>query len=62
MEELDTEVTVGEWIETIEYDYPMFHLSMRQKEEEPDNVAGKHEELLEKWLEILFYGVIEKEQ
>ena len=40
----------------------MFHLSMRQKEEEPDNVAGKHEELLEKWLEILFYGVIEKEQ
>lgn len=28
MEELDTEVTVGEWIETIEYDYPMFHLSM----------------------------------
>ena len=40
----------------------MFHLSMRQKEEEPENVAGKHEELLEKWLEILFYGVIEKEQ
>lgn len=28
MEELDTEVTVGEWIETIEYDYPTFHLSM----------------------------------
>ena len=28
MEELDTEVTVEEWIETIEYDYPMFHLSM----------------------------------
>ena len=28
MEELDTEVTVGEWIETKEYDYPMFHLSM----------------------------------
>ena len=28
MEELDTEVTVGEWVEIIEYDYPMFHLSM----------------------------------
>lgn len=28
MEELDTEITVGEFIETIEYDYPTFHLSM----------------------------------
>lgn len=28
MEELDTEITVGEWIETIKYDYPTFHLSM----------------------------------
>lgn len=28
MEELDTEVTVGEWIDTVEYDYPTFHLSM----------------------------------
>jgi 8-oxo-dGTP diphosphatase len=27
-EELDTEVTVGELIDTIEYDYPTFHLSM----------------------------------
>lgn len=27
-EELDTEVSVGEWIETVEYDYPGFHLSM----------------------------------
>lgn len=26
--ELDTEVAVGEWIETVEYDYPGFHLSM----------------------------------
>ncbi len=25
---LDTEVAVGEWIETVEYDYPGFHLSM----------------------------------
>lgn len=27
-EELDTEIRVGELIETIEYDYPTFHLSM----------------------------------
>ena len=27
-EELDTEIAVGELIETIEYDYPNFHLSM----------------------------------
>lgn len=27
-EELDTEITVGEWIDTIEYEYPAFHLSM----------------------------------
>ncbi|MPM95967.1 CTP pyrophosphohydrolase [bioreactor metagenome] len=28
MEELDTEISVGELIHTIEYDYPTFHLSM----------------------------------
>lgn len=28
MEELDTEIAVGELIKTIEYDYPTFHLSM----------------------------------
>ncbi len=28
-EELDTEIEVGEYLETIEYDYPTFHLSMR---------------------------------
>ena len=28
MEELDTEIDVGELIDTIEYDYPTFHLSM----------------------------------
>ena len=28
LEELDTEISVGEWIGTIEYDYPAFHLSM----------------------------------
>ena len=27
-EELDTEISVGELIDTIEYDYPAFHLSM----------------------------------
>lgn len=27
-EELDTEISVGDLIETIEYDYPTFHLSM----------------------------------
>ena len=27
-EELDTEIRVGELIDTIEYDYPIFHLSM----------------------------------
>ncbi len=28
-EELATEIQVGEYIDTIEYDYPKFHLSMR---------------------------------
>lgn len=28
MEEFDTEIAVGELIDTIEYDYPNFHLSM----------------------------------
>lgn len=28
MEELQTEIAVGELIDTIEYDYPTFHLSM----------------------------------
>lgn len=28
LEELETEITVGELIDTIEYDYPNFHLSM----------------------------------
>lgn len=29
IEELDTEIEVGELIDTIEYDYPNFHLSMQ---------------------------------
>ena len=28
MEELDTKISVGDLIDTIEYDYPTFHLSM----------------------------------
>ena len=28
MVELDTEISVGELIDTVEYDYPTFHLSM----------------------------------
>lgn len=28
-EELATEIEVGEWLTTVEYDYPKFHLSMR---------------------------------
>ena len=28
MEELKTDITVGELIDTIEYDYPTFHLLM----------------------------------
>ena len=28
LEELDVEISVGELIDTIEYDYPSFHLSM----------------------------------
>ena len=28
LEELDTDILVGDFIETIEYDYPSFHLSM----------------------------------
>ena len=27
-EELDTEIEVGDYLETVEYDYPSFHLSM----------------------------------
>ena len=28
-EELDTEISVGEYLTTVEYDYPAFHLSMQ---------------------------------
>lgn len=29
LEELDTEIVVGDLIDTVEYDYPAFHLSMQ---------------------------------
>lgn len=51
MEELDTEIKVGELIDTIEYDYPTFHLSMDCFWAE---VVAEHLELKEaeaaKWL------------
>ena len=51
MEELDTEIKVGELIDTIEYDYPTFHLSMDCFWAE---VVAGHLELIEaeaaKWL------------
>ena len=51
MEELETEIEVGELIETIEYDYPTFHLSMDcfwAEIVKGDLVLREHE--AEKWL------------
>ena len=51
IEELDTEIKVGELIDTLEYDYPTFHLSMDRFWAE---VKAGHLELKEaeaaKWL------------
>lgn len=50
-EELDTEISVGELIDTIEYDYPTFHLSMDcfwAKIVTGDLVLKEHEDA--KWL------------
>ena len=71
MEELDTEIEVGELIDTIEYDYPDFHLSMDCficKIKKGDLVLKEHEAA--KWLakETLHtvdwlpadYGLVEK--
>ncbi len=52
MEELDTEIAVGEKIMTIEYDYPEFHLSMAcflAKVTAGDLVLKEHEAA--KWLD-----------
>ena len=51
MEELDTDISVGELIDTIEYDYPTFHLSMDcfwSEIEKGDLVLKEHEAA--KWL------------
>lgn len=50
-EELDTEIEVGEYLDTIEYDYPTFHLSMRcywSTVKSGDLVLKEHEAA--KWL------------
>ena len=43
-EELDADITVGQLIETVEYDYPKFHLSMDSQE----LVLREHEDA--RWL------------
>lgn len=51
LEELDTEISVGELIDTIEYDYPTFHLSMDcfwAEIESGDLILKEHEAA--KWL------------
>ena len=71
MEELDTEVEVKELFDTVEYDYPKFHLSMDcfiRKIKKGDLVLKEHEAA--KWLakETLHtvdwlpadYGLVEK--
>lgn len=50
-EELDTEIEVGELIDTVEYDYPQFHLTMHCfwcKVKSGDLVLKEHEAA--KWL------------
>ena len=50
-EELDTEISVGDLIDTIEYDYPTFHLSMDCfwcRIESGDLILREHEAA--KWL------------
>ena len=59
-EELDTEIVVGELIETIEYDYPTFHLSMDCFWAEivsGDLVLKEHEAA--KWLKKEELGTVE---
>ena len=52
-EELDTEIEVGELVETVEYDYPAFHLSMDCflcKVKSGDLVLKEHEAA--RWLAV----------
>ena len=53
MEELDTEIEVGDLFDTVEYDYPTFHLSMQcflSKVRTGNLVLKEHEAA--KWLSI----------
>lgn len=51
IEELETEITVGQLIDTVEYDYPTFHITMhcyKCSVEKGDLVLKEHEAA--KWL------------
>ena len=52
MEELDTKVKIGNLIDTIEYDYPNFHLSGELKLKEHENAKWLTKEHLDEveWL------------
>lgn len=59
-EELDTEIEVGELLDTVEYDYPKFHLSMDCficKIKSGDIVLKEHEAA--KWLTKETLGSVE---
>ena len=59
-EELDTEIEVGELLDTVEYDYPKFHLSMDCficKIKSGDLVLKEHEAA--KWLTKETLGSVE---
>ncbi len=59
-EELDTEIVVGELLTTIEYDYPMFHLSMQCfwcKILDGTPVLKEHEDA--RWLDSEHIGSVE---
>ncbi len=59
-EELDTEIEVGELLDTVEYDYPKFHLSMDCficKVKSGDLVLKEHEAM--KWLTKETLGSVE---
>lgn len=59
-EELDSEIEVGRWLDTIEYDYPTFHLSMRCylcKVKQGQLVLKEHEAA--RWLTKQELGMVE---
>ena len=59
-EELDTEIEVGELIETVEYDYPKFHLKMHCffcSVKQGNLVLKEHE--ASKWLTLETLGSVE---